>query len=185
MNSDHLSDKEIYSIIVEPETVDEGLQLHLKTCQDCRKSLNSIKEFTTSFQEQVEHAEIDWTIEKGRILSTISDYRLPALKWRWGTAAILSSMIIISAFLFRQLYVQPHNDVRTEETGLQNEVRSYTEGMGEVELPQSILLLTGWEREAFRQFLHFFSPIEEESDEKKDLINDGLSNNRVDQSLFT
>ena len=184
MNSTHLSDKEIYSMIVEPEAVDEGLQLHLKTCQDCRKRLNRIKEFTTSFQEQIEHAEIDWTIEKGRILSTISDYRLPALRWRWGTAAILSSMIIISAFLFRQLYVQPDNDVRTEETELQNEVQSYTEGMGEVKLPQSILLLTGWEREDFRQFLNFFSPIEEESDEKKDLINDGLSNNRVDQSLL-
>jgi hypothetical protein len=53
-----------------------------------------------------------------------------------------------------------------------------------VELPQSILLLSEGEKEDFRQFLNFFSPIEEGSDEKKDFIHNSVSNTRVDQFLF-
>ncbi len=184
MNNAHLSDKEIYSMIIEPETVDMNLQLHLKKCQDCRKRLNKIKVFTKAFQEQIEDTEINWVIEKGRILSTISDHRLPVMWGRWRTAVIVSFILIISAFLLRQLYIQPSNDIKTEEIELLQEIRIFTEVRGEAELPPNILILAEWEREDFRQFLNFFSPIEEESDEKKDFINDNLSNNRGDQFLF-
>ena len=184
MNNAHLSDKEIYSMIIEPETVDKDLQLHLKKCQDCRKRLNKIKAITKAFQEQIEDTEINWAIEKGRILSTISDHRLPVMWGRWKTAVIVSFILIISAFLLRQLYIQPSNDIKTEEIELLQEIRIFTEVRGEAELPPNILILAEWEREDFRQFLNFFSPIEEESDEKKDFINDSLSNNRGDQFLF-
>ncbi len=219
MNNAHLSDKEIYSMIIEPETVDMNLQLHLKKCQDCRKRLNKIKAITKAFQEQIEDTEINWVIEKGRILSTISDHRLPVMWGRWRTAVIVSFIVIVSAFLFKQIYVQPKNDIKIEETELLKEIRifaplerkslylwldgeinnfdtdltglwytnlltGFTEVRGEVELPQSILFLAEWEGEDFRQFLNFFSPIEEEIDEKKDFINDSLSNNRGDQFLF-
>ena len=75
---------------------------------------------------------------------------------RWGTAAILSGILIISAFLFGQLYIQPSNDIKIEETELLKEIRMYTEVRVEMELPQSILLLAEWAREDFRQFLNFF-----------------------------
>jgi len=58
----------------------------------------------------------------------------------------------------------------------------YTEVRVEVELPQSILLLAEWAREDFRQFLNFFSPIEEGSDETKDLVNDSLLLLRISYS---
>jgi hypothetical protein len=158
MNKVHLSDKEIYSMIIEPETVDKDLQLHLKKCQNCQKRLNRIKAFTKAFKDQIEHTEINWAIEKGRILSTISDYRMPVLWRRWGAAVMISCIIIILAFLFRQIYLQSNNDIRIEETELLKEIRIFTELRGEVELPQSILFLAEWEREDFRQFLNFFYP---------------------------
>jgi len=184
MNNTHLSDKEIHSMIIKPETSDKDPQLHLKKCQDCRKRLNRLKDFTKAFKEQVEHTEINWAIEKGRLLSTISDYRMPSLWGRWATAFIISFILITSAFLFRHIYIKPNNDIKTEETALLQEIQIFTEVRGEVELPPNILILAEWEREDFRQFLNFFSPIEEESDEKKDFINDSLSNNRGDQFLF-
>ncbi|GAH54587.1 unnamed protein product, partial [marine sediment metagenome] len=39
-------------------------------------------------------------------------------------------------------------------------------------------------REDFRQFLNFFSPLEEERNEKKDFIDDSLSNHRIDYFHF-
>lgn len=184
MNNVHLSNREIYSMIVEPDTIDEHLQLHLKKCQDCRKRLNRIKEFLKAYQEQIEHTEINWTIEKGKILSAVSDYRSPAFRLRWGTAVILSFIIVISAFLLRQLYFQPNNGIKIEETELQKEIWLFTEGIGEAELPQSIMLLGEWEGEDFRQFLNFFLTIEEESNEKKDFINNSLSINMFGHSIF-
>ncbi len=179
----HLSDKEIYSTIVEPERIDRELHLHLEKCQDCRERFNRIKAFTKAFKEQIEHTEINWAIEKGRILSIISDYRMPVLWGRWGAAVMISCIIIISAFLFRQIYLQPNNDIKIEETELLKEIQIFTEFRGEVELPQGILFLAEWEREDFRQFLNFFLPIEEENDEKKDFINGNISNNRGNQFL--
>lgn len=184
MNNIHLSDKEIYSMIVEPDTIDEHFQLHLKKCQDCRKRLNRIKGFLKAYQEEIEHTEINWTIEKGKILSAVSDYRSPAFRLRWGTAVILSFIIVISAFLLQQVYFQPNNGSKIEETELQKDIWFFPEGISEVELPQSIVLLTEWEGEDFRQFLNFFLIIEEESNEKKDFINNSLSINMFGHSIF-
>jgi len=184
MNNIHLSNKEIYSMIVEPDTIDENLQLHLKKCQDCRKRLNRIKGFLKAYQEEIEHTEINWTIEKGKILSAVSDYQSPALRLRWGTAVVLSFIIVISAILLQQIYFQPNNGSKIEEIELQKEIWLFPESISEVEFPQSIVLLTEWEGEDFQQFLNFFSPIKEDRNEKKDFITNSLRINRFDQSIF-
>jgi len=184
MNNIHLSNKEIYSMIVEPDTIDENLQLHLKKCQDCQKRLKRIKGFLKAYQEEIEHTEINWTREKGKILSAVSDYHAPALRLRWGTAVILSFIIVISAFLLQQVYFQPNNGSKIEETELQKEIWFFPDSISEVELPQSIVLLTEWEGEDFQQFLNFFLPIEEEHNEKNNSITNSLRINRFDQSIF-
>ncbi|MCD6266380.1 MAG: hypothetical protein J7K02_10515 [Deltaproteobacteria bacterium] len=184
MNNIHLSNKEIYSMMVEPDTIDENLQLHLRKCKDCRKRLKRIKEFLKSYQEEIEHTEINWTKEKGKILSTVSDYRAPALRMRWGTAVVLSFIIVISAVLLQQIYFQPNSDRKIEETGLQKEIWLFPDSIGEVEFPQSIAVLTECEGEDFQQFLNFFLPIEEERNEKKDFNTNSLRINRLDQSIF-
>lgn len=171
-------------MIVEPDTIDENLQLHLKKCQDCRKRFNRIKGFLKAYQEEIEHTEINWTREKGKILSAVSDYQSPALRLRWGTAVVLSFIIVISAVLLQQIYFQPNNGSKIEETEVQEQIWLFPEGIGEAELPQSIVLLTEWGEEDFQQFLNFFSPIEEEHNEKKDFITNSLRINRFDQSIF-
>jgi len=184
MNNIHLSDKEMYSIIVEPDTIDENFQLHLKKCQDCRKRLNRIKGFLTAYQEQIEHTEINWTREKRKTLSAVSDYQSPALRLRWGTAVALSFIIVISAVLLQQIYFQPNNGSKIEVTELQKEMWLFPESISEVEFPQSIVLLTEWGEEDFQQFLNFFSPIEEEHNEKNNSTTNSLRINRFDQSIF-
>jgi hypothetical protein len=184
MNTIHLSNKEIYSMIVEPDTIDENLQLHLKKCQDCRKRFNRIKGFLKAYQEEIEHTEINWTREKGKILSAASDYRSPAFRLRWGTAVVLSFIIVISAVLLQQIYFQPNNGSTIEVTELQKEIWLFEESIREVEFPQSIVLLTEWEEEDFQQFLNFFSPIEEDLNEKKDFNTNSLRINRFNQSIF-
>ena len=184
MNNNHPSNKEIYSMIVEPDTIDENLQLHLKKCQDCQKRLKRIKGFLKAYQEEIEHTEINWTMEKGKILSAVSDYHAPALRLRWGTAVALSFIIVISAVLLTQIYFQPNNGGKIEVTELQKEIWLFPDSISEVELPQSIVLLTEWEGEDFQQFLNFFLPIEEERNEKKDFNTNSLRINRFYQSIF-
>lgn len=171
-------------MIVEPETIDKNLQLHMKKCQDCRKRLNRIKGFLKACQEGIEHTEIHWTREKGKILSAVSDYRSPALRLRWGTAVALSFIIVISAVLLQQIYFQPNNGSTIEETELQKKIWLFEESISEVEFPQSIVLLTEWGEEDFQQFLNFFSPIKEELNEKNNSITNSLRINRFDQSIF-
>ena len=184
MNTIHLSNKEMYSMIVEPDTIDENLQLHLKKCQDCRKRFNRIKGFLTAYQEEIEHTEIHWTREKGKILSAVSDYQAPALRLRWGTAVVLSFIIVISAVLLQQIYFQPDNGGTIEETELQKEMWLFEESIPKVEFPQSIVLLTEWGDENFQQFLNFFLPIEEERNEKNNSTTDNLHINRFSQPIL-
>jgi hypothetical protein len=184
MNTIHLTNKELYSMIVEPDTIDEHFQLHLKKCQDCQKRLKGIKGFLKAYQEDIEHTEIHWTREKGKILSAVSDYQAPALRLRWGTAVVLSFIIVISAVLLRELYFQPNNGSTIEETELQKEMWFFPEGMSEAELPQNIALLTEWEGEDFRQFLNFFSPLEEEQNEKNNFNTNSLRIDKFGQSIF-
>jgi len=171
-------------MIVEPDTIDENLQLHLKKCHHCRKRLNRMKGFLKAYQEEIEHTEINWTIEKGKILSAVSEYQSPALRLRWGTAVVLSFIIVISAVLLQQIYFQPNNGSTIEETELQKEIWLFEESIREVEFPQSIVLLTEWEEENFQQFLNFFSPIEEDRNEKNNSITNSLRINRFGQSIF-
>jgi hypothetical protein len=171
-------------MIVEPDTIDENLQLHLKKCQGCRKRFNRIKGFLRAYQEEIEHTEINWTREKGKILSAVSDYRSPVLRLRWGTAVVLSFIIVVSAVLLQQIYFQPNNGSTIEVTELQKEIWLFEESIREVEFPQSIVLLTEWEEEDFQQFLNFFSPIEEDRNEKKDFNTNSLRINRFNQSIF-
>jgi len=185
MNTIHLSNKDIYSLILEPETIDENLQLHLKKCQDCRKRLNSIKGLLKAYKAEIEHTEINWAREKGKILSAVSDYQAPALRLRWGTAVVLSFIIVISAVLLQQIYFQPNNGSEIEVSEAQEQVWLFPESVREVEFPQSIVLLTEWGEEDFQQFLNFFSPIEEERNEKNNFITHSLDINRFDQSIFT
>ena len=170
-------------MIVEPDTIDKDLQLHLKKCQDCRKRFNRIKGFLTAYQEEIEHTEIHWTREKGKILSAVSDYRSPALRMRWGTAVVFSFILVISAILLQQIYFQPNNGSTIEVTEVQEQIWLFEESIREVELPQSIVLLTEWEGEDFQQFLNFFLPIEEEHNEKNNSITNSLRINRFDQSI--
>jgi len=184
MNTIHLSNKEIYSMIVEPDTIDENLQLHLKKCQDCRKRFNRIKGFLKAYQEKIEHTEINWTREKGKILSAVSDYQAPALRLRWRTAVVFSFIIVISAVLLQQIYFQPDNGGTIEETELQKEMWLFEESIPKVEFPQSIVLLTEWGDENFQQFLNFFLPIEEERNEKNNSTTDNLHINRFSQPIL-
>jgi hypothetical protein len=177
----HLSDKGIYSMIIEPDSIDETLRVHLERCRDCRRRHDSLMQFTRAYQQQIEHTEMDWAREKGRILSAISQYRLPSLWWRWGTVAVVCCIVVISALLVRQLYLQPKHDIEFREREMLTEVSIFTDSVDEVELPEGLALLTEWEREDFRQFLEYFSPIEEEGDEKEDLTDHNLSNNWADQ----
>jgi len=171
-------------MIVEPDMIDENLQLHLKKCQDCQKRFNRIKGFLKAYQEEIEHTEINWTREKGKILSAVSDYQAPALRLRWGTAVVLSFIIVVSAVLLQQIYFQPNNGSKIEVTELQKEIWLFEESISEVEFPQSIVLLTEWEEEDFQQFLNFFLPIEEDRNEKNNSITNSLRINRFDQSIF-
>jgi hypothetical protein len=184
MNSPHLSDRQISSMLLEPKGIDEHLQSHLNKCPDCRNRLNTLKGFTKAFQDQTKHSDINWAIEKGKILSRLSDNRLPPLWRRWGTIVVFSFIIIASALLLRQLSMKPQDSVRIEEIELLKAIYICSEDMGEVELPQSLIVLSTWGREDFCQFLNFFSPLEEERYEKKDYIDDSLSNYRIDYFHF-
>ena len=183
MNTIHLNKKELYSMIVEPDTVDENLQKHLKKCRDCQKRLKRMEDFLQAYKTQGERTEINWIREKGKILLAVSDYHTPIWRLRWGTAIVLSFLIVTSAFLLHEFYFQRNNVSTVEETELQKEVWFFPESIREAELPQNIVFLTEWEGEDFRQFLNFFSPIEEERNEKNDSTTNSLRNNRLNQSI--
>jgi len=170
-------------MIVEPNTIDENLQLHLKKCHDCRKRLNRIKGFLKAYQAKFEHTEINWNREKGKILSAVSGYQPIVYRLRWGMAVVLSFIIVISAVLLQQIYFQPNNGSTIKETELQKEMWLFEENVSEMEYPQSIVLLTEWGEDNFQQFLNFFSPIEEEHNEKNNSITNSLRINRFDQSI--
>jgi hypothetical protein len=185
MKSIHLSDTEIYSMIIEPDAVDENLQLHLKKCQECQKRLEKMQTFLQAYQEEIDYAEINWIQEKGKILSAVSDYQAPALRLRWRTAVILAFIVVASAVLFEKIYFQPNNSSMIEETELQEEMWFFPESsIGEAELPQNIALLNEWDEEDFRQFLNFFLPIEEYHNEKNNSTTDSLRIYWFDQPVF-
>jgi len=171
-------------MIVEPKTIDENLHLHLNRCHDCQKRLNRMKGFLKAYQKKIENTEINWTREKGKILSAISDYHSPAYRLRWATAVVFSFIIVISAVLVHQIYFQTGNGSTIEETELQQEMWLFEESIPKVEFPQSIVLLTEWDEENFQQFLNFFLPIEEERNEKNNSTTNSIHSIRF-KSIFT
>ena len=184
MSNSHLSRKEIYSLIIEPESADANVRSHLDGCRKCREELHEIERFTESFHEQIERTEIDWTREKGEILSKISACRSPVFTWRWSTAVVLPSiLLLLSVFLVRMAILQPDKGVDTKNEDVPIQFQMASQVMAKQELPESVLLLTEWEEEDFSQLLDFLVPIKEEDDEKV-FINEDLSDNRIDRSLF-
>lgn len=176
MTNAHLSDRDMYTLLIEPETSAEHLERHLRQCEDCRTRFNRIREFTTTFRTHLDEAETDWRIQKRKILSALTQTRRPILRWRWATSVLVSCLVIVSALLLRHTYLQKEYVSKIYETGGSGNTWIATEDWGEIELPQTILILGDWEREDFPQFLNFFTPIEEVYDEEKDSVRNSIRN---------
>jgi hypothetical protein len=174
MMNAHLSDRDIYTLLIEPENLADHWQLHLGQCEDCRTRFNRIREFTTSFRTHIDEADTDWNIQEGKILSAISKNRLPILRLRVAAAVIISCLVIVSALFLRHAFVQKEYGSKFDERGTSGNIWIVTEEGLEIEFPQTILLLGDWEREDFPQFLNFFTPIEEAYDEEKDDLYNGV-----------
>lgn len=174
MMNDHLSDRDIYTFLIEPENLADHQQLHLRQCEDCRTRFNRIREFTTTFRTLIDEADTDWKIQEAKILSAVSQNRLPMLRWRFATAVIVSCLVIVSALLLRHAFVQKEYVSKVDEREISGNIWIVTEERSEIEFPQTILILGDWEREDFSQFLNFFTPIEEVYDEEKDSLYNGI-----------
>ena len=183
MMNDHLSDRDIYTLLIEPENFADHLELHLRQCEDCQTRFNRIREFTTTFRTHIDETETDWTMQKAKILSAISQNRMPILRWRLATAVSIACLVIVSALLLRYVYFQKEVISNIEQTGLSGDTWMVTEGRMEIELPQTILILGDWEGEDFPQFLNFFTPIEEVYDEEKDSLYHGIHNSDSHRSV--
>ena len=183
MTNAHLSDRDIHTVLIEPENFADHLQLHLRQCEDCRIRFNRIREFTTRFRTHVDEADTDWKIHKAKILSAVSQTHAPMLRWRLATAVIISCLVIVSTLYLRLAFFQKEPVSKIDETGSSGAIWIVAEDMGKIELPQTILILGDWEREDFSQFLNFFTPIEEVYDEKKDSLYHGIHNSDSHRSV--
>lgn len=182
MNS-HLSDRDIHTVLIEPENFAEHLELHLKQCEDCRTRFNRIREFTTTFRTHIDEADTDWKIHKAKILSAVSQPQAPMLRWRFATVVIVSCLVIVSALFLKHAFVQKESVSKINETGESETVWIVADEMGKIELPQTILILGDWEREDFSQFLNFFTPIEEAYDEEKNSLYNGIHSSDCHRSV--
>jgi len=171
MKDKHLTDKEIFSIIIEPEASERETYSHLEKCALCQKRFNKIKAFTGVFHEYVEQGDMNWTEEKQKILASISEQDRPSfLRWKWATAFTFACLILVSVFLFKQFYY--NNEVLISERDLLEEIQIVTDFKGNVEFSQSILYLSGYEPEESNSFLNLFLPMEEDYNEKEDFTDD-------------
>lgn len=183
MMNAHLSDRDMYTFLIEPENFAEHLELHLRQCKDCRTRFNRIREFTTTFRTHIDEADTDWKIHKVKILSAVSQTHPSMLRWRLATAVMVSCLVIVSALYLRHAFVQKEYVPKVDETGGSGAIRIVAEDMGKIELPQTILILGEWERENFTQFLNFFTPIEEVYDEKKNSLYHGIHSSDSHRSV--
>jgi len=173
MKDKHLTDKKIFSIIIEPDTAEREVYRHLKECSLCQKRFNKIKAFTGAFHEHVVQNDINWALEKQKVLATLAEQGRPSfIKWRWATAVVFSCLILVSVFLFKQFYY--NNKVLISEGDLLQEIQVVTDFKDNVEFSQSILYLSGYEPEASNSFFNLFLPIEEDYNEKEDVTDDIL-----------
>jgi len=168
MSFDHLSEREMSSLLIEPEQADEMIHMHTKECSTCRKRLRDLKEFTVAFHQQIAASEIDLNAVKANILFSSAHRRLPIFSLRWGVAIVSALVIIACAFLLTQFGVIPFKSTRIAEVGFLDGIHGFSEDMVEPELPDGLQALSGWDRQDFRQFLDFFSPLEEEHYENSD-----------------
>jgi hypothetical protein len=171
MSSDHLSEKEISSLIIEPEQADEMIHVHIKGCSTCRKRLSDLKGFTVAFHQQIAASEIDLNTLKAKILLGSTDRRLPFFSLRWGAVVASAFVIIACALLLSQVGVTPFKSTKMEEVGFLDGIYGLSEDMVESALPDGLQALSAWDGQDFRQFLDFFLPLEEESYENNDSSN--------------
>jgi hypothetical protein len=179
MKNNHLSEEDIASLLIEPERVDKGLEVHLKECPQCRKRIKDLEGFTAAFRQYVEGSEINWQRQRQRILAGLAKSRFPLLRPRWATALVLSFFVVASVFLLSQRDQIPPKTTKVTEIEFLEALYLVSDDMGEVELPQGLQALSRWEMEDPQQFLNFFSPLQEERDEKKDTTSDSLSNTDI------
>ena len=179
MSSDHLSETEISSLLIEPEQAHETIHMHIKECSTCRKRLRDLEGFTVAFHEQVAATQIDLNAVKAKILSSSANRRLPIFSLRWGTVVASAFVIIACAFLLSQVGVMPLKSTKMAELGFLDGIHAFSEDMVESQLPDGLQALSGWDRQDFRQFLDFFSPLEEEYYENNDSSNGNRSTSGI------
>jgi hypothetical protein len=179
MSSDHLSETEMSALLIEPEQADEMIHMHIKECSTCRKRLRDLEGFTVAFHEQVAASQIDLNAVKAKILLSSADRRLPFLSLRWGAVFASAFVIIACAFLLSQVGVIPLNSTKMAEVGFLDGIHGFSEDMVESQLPDGLQALSGWDRQDFRQFLDFFSPLEEEYYENIDSSNSSRSTSGI------
>ena len=175
MSSDHLSEREISSLLIEPEQADETIHMHIKECGTCRKRLSDLKGFTVAFHQQIGASEIDLNAAKAKILSSRTNRRLPIFSLRWGAAVVSAFVIIACAFLLSRVGLIPFKSTKIAEVVFLDGIHGLSEDMVESELPDGLEALSAWDGQDFHRFLNFFSPLEEEHYEKDDLINGNRS----------
>lgn len=167
----HLTDREIFSLMIEPEDVEKEVYYHLETCKKCQRRLKRLNDFTKAFQKYVTQDDIDWELEKQKTLASSSGQNRPSFtKWKWAAASVFSILIVASLLVFSNL--KHDNDHLVSETELLNEIQIVTDFKGNNMLSESILYLSGHEPEESNSFLNLFLIIEEEYDEKEDIPGD-------------
>ena len=183
MNRAHLSDKEISSFLIEPDSINAFTKEHLEECHICRKRLDSIHGFTKSFQEQVENRSVRQQTGKNKTLARVSGHQFSMSPLKWRFVLVASCVLIFTVFLFNQTYFQKADNRRIDEAELLKEIRIFLDSECEVEFSESIQLIAGVEDEDFNSFLNFLSPIKE-NDYEEDNIYDNLSIHRNNHFLF-
>jgi hypothetical protein len=179
MSSDHLSETEISSLLIEPEQAVETIHMHIKECSTCRKRLSDLEGFTVAFHQQIGASEIDLNAARAKILLSSADRRLPFFSLRWGAVVASAFVIIACAFLLSQVGVISLKSTKMAEVGFLDGIHGFSEDMVESELPDGLQALSGWDRQDFRQFLDFFSPLEEEHYENNDSRNGNRSTSGI------
>jgi len=179
MSPDHLSESEMSSLLIEPEQADETIHMHIKECSTCRNRLSILEGFTAAFHEQVTASQMDSNVLKTSILLNSAHRRLPFFSLRWGAVVASASIIIACAFLLSQVGVIPFKSTKTAEVGFLDGIHGFSYDMVESQLPDGLQALSGWDRQDFRQFLDFFSPLEEEYYENNDSSNGNRSTSGI------
>jgi hypothetical protein len=169
--NNHLTEKEIFSLILNPEDVGGGVYAHLEKCNLCQGRVKKLSDFTEAFQKHVKQDDIDWVLEKQKILASSSRQDKPSfIKWKWAAASVFSILILVSLLFFN--HPKHDNDLLVSETDLLTEIQVVTDFKGNNKLPESVLYLSGNEPEESSGFLNLFSIIEEEYNEKENITDD-------------